>query len=174
MQITLALAEIKLISKRIEQKRDFIETYLSRSADRVDPLIKDGGAEEAIKREMQSIHDLEERLIVIRRAIAKANAENTLTVEGTTRSIADWLTWKREVAPQEQLLLQTMIKRIELWRAQTNSRGGVLVQPGTEGKSTDLVVNYSEQELANRSETLQKILGGLDGQLSLANATILI
>ena len=40
--------------------------------------------------------------------------------------------------------------------------------------SDDIVVNINEKELAEQAEALEEVLGSLDGQLSLKNATIYI
>ncbi|MFA5152932.1 MAG: hypothetical protein WC554_10255, partial [Clostridia bacterium] len=95
--ITEALAEVPTISKRIEKKQEFIRSFLSRQSAVRDPHEKDGGSSVLIQRELQGIKDLQQRLIDIRSAIQNANAENVITVEGTTQTIADWLTWRREV-----------------------------------------------------------------------------
>src|SRR5215831_611359 len=96
--ITEALAELKTIDKRIEKKREFVLSYLLRQEMFKDPLEKDGGSVSAIRREMQSIVDLEERRITIRRAVQQANERNSVMVGKQTRTIADWLVWRREVA----------------------------------------------------------------------------
>src|SRR5947209_5771802 len=110
--ITEALAELKTLDKRIAKKREFVLGYLLRQEMFKDPLEKDGGSVSAIKREMQSIHDLEERKILIRRAVQKANEHNTVTVARQTRSIADWLVWRREVAPVHQTFLANIRTKI--------------------------------------------------------------
>src|SRR5438105_988378 len=111
--ITEALAELKTIDKRIEKKREFVLGYLLRQEMFKDPLEKDGGSVSAIRREMQAIHDLEERKISIRRAIQQANERNTVTVAKQTRAIADWLVWRREVAPIQQQFLANIRGKIE-------------------------------------------------------------
>ena len=169
--ITEALAEIPTIEKRIEKKQQFILNYLYRQSSIRDPHEKDGGSGVLITREKQAIADLQERLIKIRAAIQKANAENTITVEDQTRTIVDWLTWRREVAPKEQYFLQEMINKINSMRA-TALRQGVSVTDKDTGFSSDYVVNIYERELAQQIEEMEIILGTLDGQLSLMNATI--
>lgn len=173
--ITLALAETKTIERRIEEKQKFITTYLTRPANRVDPLAKEGTSEEAVRRELQSIRDLEERLVLIRLAIADANAKTSVTVEGVTRTVAGWLAWKREVAPREQILLRTMRETIDMERKRGSTRVSVYnVSSPTPEPATlsDVIVSISETELAKSIESLEKTLGGLDGQLSLINATV--
>ena len=53
-------------------------------------------------------------------------------------------------------------------------RQGVSVTDKDAGFSSDYVVNVNELQLANEIEELETILGTLDGQLSLKNATIKI
>ena len=57
-----------------------------------------GGSVSAIKRELQAIHDLEERMVRIRRAIQHANQVTNVTIGKQARSIADWLVWRRDVS----------------------------------------------------------------------------
>ncbi len=171
--ITEALAEIPTIIKRIEKKEEFILNYLYRQSSIRDPHEKDGGSNVLIAREKQSIADLQERLIAIRSAIQKANSENTITIGNQTRPIVDWLTWRREIAPVRQEFLETMTRKINAMRQQAIKQG-VSVTDKDAGFSSDFVVNINERELAEDIETLENILGTLDGQLSLKNATTMI
>jgi hypothetical protein len=172
--ITEALAELKTIDKRIAKKREFVLTYLLRQEMFKDPLEKDGGSVSAIKRETQSINDLEERKIVIRRAVQQANERNTVAVGRQTRSIADWLVWRREVAPVQQQFLANIRARIEQARTEAARKGAGLSGSAETAKPNDVIVNVNEQELAREIEGLEDVLGTLDGQLSLKNATLMI
>jgi hypothetical protein len=172
--ITEALAELKTIDKRIAKKREFVLTYLLRQEMFKDPLEKDGGSISAIKREQQAIHDLEERKIVIRRAIQQANDRNSVTVARQTRSIADWLVWRRDVAPIHQQFLANLRAKIEQARTEAARKGAGLAGSAEAAKPNDVIVNVNEQELAREIEGLEDILGTLDGQLSLKNATLSI
>jgi hypothetical protein len=172
--LTEALAELKTIDKRIAKKREFVLGYLLRQEMFKDPLEKDGGSVSAIKREMQSIHDLEERKITIRRAIQSANEQNSVTVAGQSRSIADWLVWRREVAPVQQTFLANIRTRIEQARQEAARKGAGLSGSAESAKPNDVIVNVNEQELARQIEALEDVLGTLDGQLSLRNATLTI
>jgi len=172
--ITESLAELKTIDKRIAKKREFMLDYLLRQEIFKDPLEREGGSVSAIKREMQAVHDLEERKITIRRAIQQANEFNTVTVGKRTRSIADWLVWRREVAPQQQNYLASIRAKIEQARQEANRKGAGLTASADAAKPNDVVVNVNEQELARQIEELEEVLGKLDGQLSLKNATLLV
>jgi len=171
--ITEALAEIPTIEKRITKKREFILNYLYRQSSIRDPHEKDGGSSLLIARELQAITDLQTRLIKIRTAIQKANAENTIMIGNETRTIVDWLTWRREIAPKQQQFLKEMMNKISTMRQQA-IRQGVAVTDKDAGFSSDYVVNINERELADKIESLEDVLGTLDGQLSLKNATITI
>lgn len=174
MTITEALAEIKTVDKRIDSKRKFIETYLYRLDSLRDPHEKDGGSTELIKNEFQAIKDLEDRVVALRNAIQTANETNKITIEGDERSIADWLVWRREVSSKRGQFLNRL--RLNLAAARDAVKSGrVSYGAGQQPTSpADLIVNINEQELNREHEKLQNILGQLDGQLSLKNATVMV
>lgn len=174
LTITEALAEVKTIGKRIEKKRQFVVQYLMRQDMVRDPLEKDGGSVDALKRERQAISDLEQRVVDIRSAIARANDTNSITVKGKTRTIHDWLTWRREVAPGHQAFLGTLRQGITNIREQQRKLGVTVGTAAEITKPQDVVVNINERDLAEEIENTEEILGTLDGQLSLKNATITI
>lgn len=168
--ITEALAEIKTINKRILKKNEFVQQYLVRSEQMRDPLEKDGGSRVVIAQERQAIHDLEERWINIRTQIALANATNSLTIDGITRTIAEWLTWRREISPGQLGLLRGLSGGIQRVREEAHSRNLTIAASGT--SEGDVIVNIDEKELAEMAEGMETILGQLDGLLSLKNAQI--
>ncbi len=171
LTITEALAEIKTIGKRLEAKRTFVRQYLTRHVGLVDPLLKEGGSVQALREARQAITDLESRVVAIRMAIAEANNTTTVTVGPDTRTIAQWLVWKREVAPGHAAFLQSITQSIMGGRKQTQVR--LTAQKAGEASlegEVDTVVNVDEKALAQESEDLQTLLGELDGKLSLANA----
>lgn len=177
--ITEALAEIKTISKRISKKREHLNQFLARNEGMKDPMEREGGSAEFIRRERQAISDLEERVVDLRRAIATANAATMLSVNGDTRSIADWLTWRREVAPGQQQHVRQLQATIQNLRLQAAQKGVNLLSPSAsvqvgDVKPQDIVVNISEAELAEEADHLEDVLGTLDGLLSLKNATTTI
>jgi len=174
LTITEALAEIKTIDKRLEKKRQFVTGYLARQDIVKDPLEKDGGSVTALQRERQAISDLEERKIAIRAAISSVNAASGLTVGKTTRTISDWLVWKREIAPKRQSFLAELRRGIDEIRSQVLRKGGSIVESGGGTNQADVVVNINELELSEDIEALEEVLGNLDGQLSLKNAITLV
>lgn len=176
MTITEALAELKTIEKRIEKKKEFVFAHFWRQEAFKDPLASDGGSTAAISRERQAITDLEERRLTLRRAIAVANQATSIGLSGSTRTMADWIVWKREIAPQRQKFLNDLKTRIAGVRQNAMQKGYAIVAAVVEGGShnTDVLINVSEKALAEESESLEKAIGDLDGLLSLKNATVTI
>lgn len=173
MTITEALAEIKTIGARITKKQEFVLQNLGRPSGMRDPLEQSGGQIAAVKSERDSVESLCDRIVVLRRAIAKANAETLVTVHGKTLPISDWLIWKREVAPSKKKFLETLSAGIQKIRREASSRNIPVVsaQQGGEQTMSDYLVNIDERDLQMKIEEITEILGILDGQLSLKNAT---
>jgi hypothetical protein len=173
MTITEALAEIKLIDSKLDKKRSTIRTYLTRQDQLKDPLATEGGSVAFIKAEQQSIGDLENRKVTLRRAIARANEQTDVTVGNATKSIADWLVWRRDVAPGRQSFLTQLWQTIEAARRDAQSRGYAVVEGASSvTRPGDIVVNVDVAALSREAENLVEVLGNLDGQLSLKNATV--
>lgn len=170
MTITEALAEIKTINARVAKNLEFVRGYLIRD-DRVrDPFEgDDGGSRVQVDRYRQSSHDLRERVIKLRAAIHQRNATQTLEIEGVTRTLADWIVWRREVAQnlkQEQDAIASWINA-----ARAKQRQDAVAKPE---QPLQIVVNLDERKLAEDRDRIEKILGHLDGQLSLRNATTFV
>lgn len=177
MTITEGLAELKTLQKRIEKKREYVGGYIARQDGMKDPLEKDGGSAAMITRERQAIADLEGRRVAIRTAIQKVNQTTPITIAALTKTIAEWLTWRKEVAPGEQAFVTGLRQRVMQARTQAQQKGwGVVSATVTtaDTKPTDVVINVDEAALAAEAEQLETILGTLDGQLSLKNATVMI
>lgn len=177
--ITEGLADIKILTKRIEKKRQHILGFIARPEAMRDPLQPQGGSVEMIRREQQAVHDLEERIVEIRRLISHANNQSTITIRGETRSIFDWLTWRKEVAQATTRYLTTMRTQIDTIRRNAQQRGAktvsaLAVNVNQDLKPEDVLVNVDEDALAKQIEDHEAKLGVLDGQLSLKNATIQI
>jgi hypothetical protein len=173
--ITEALAEVPTLVKRIDKKQRFVTDFLARPANARDPHEKDGGSGPLLAQTLQSIKDLEERLIDIRSGIARANATHQITIGDKMRTITDWLTWRREIAEGQRSRLNSMAGTLRAVHQQAQSQGGKTTdnQSGT-AAPTDWIVNINEKDLSDQIEALETILGTLDGQLSLKNATITI
>lgn len=175
LTISEALAEVKTIDARLAKKQQFIGEHLFRQDRMRDPLEKDGGARAVIAQERQSMADLQERKLALRRAIGVANTETQVTVGGVMRSIADWLVWRREVAPTKKQILDGLASGIKQARQQAQQKGLAVVSTSDVATSpNDLIINVDERALAAEIEGLEEVLGKLDGQLSLKNATTVV
>jgi hypothetical protein len=181
MTITEALAEIKTIGKRLEKKRTGVLQNIGRDARLKDPL--DGGTVEFVKRERQAITDLEARIVTIRTAIASSNLSTFATVGAETRTVFEWLTFRREVAEGRRLFLAQMNNYIRQVREKVQKDGGRVITAnvastaiveGSGKQAIEVIIHLDEKELLEREENLLKILGDLDGKLSLLNATTVI
>lgn len=173
MTITEALAEIKTINKRIISKREFIEQYQLRADSLKDPLEKDGGSLSSVASAFQAIDDLEIRLVSLRQSIQKANDETMISIEGVEKSISAWLIWRREVAPNKSQFLHKLAYKLATVRDGLRRQPVSWNKPAQEQeKPLDIVVNMDEKKLSVESELMKNILGQLDGQLSLKNATV--
>lgn len=176
--ITEALAEVKTIGKRIETKQSQLRSFLFRDSRMKDPMEKDGGSEEFIKRERQAIADLQKRIIELRLAVQRANMTTVLALNGTAMTVYEWLIWRREVAPHLQVQLASMWNDLQGARTSAQRAGinvvaaSAAVQGNSEAR--EVIVNVNEQELARQREEVEKALGELDGRLSLLNATTMI
>lgn len=166
MTITEGLADIKTITARLIKKQEFVGQYAVRNEKLVDPLLKGGGSVAAIAAEMQAIGDLEQRIVVIRTGIHLVNLKTPLTVHGKTLSIMEWLTWRKEVAPARVKFLGNLRRGIDTFRTKNVMKDGAVEQ--------SITVNLDEAALAAEQENIAHILGDLDGQLSLLNATTTI
>lgn len=172
--ITEALAELKVIDKRIDTKRLAIGQYVVRQEIVKDPLEKDGGSVTYIERERQAVKDLEDQKVAIRRAIQAANVATDVTVNGVTRTIADWLVWRRDVSPKALAFIKTLSQNLNNIRSEQMRKGVKVVAAGETAGNQDIVVNINEQKLAEEIEQHEATLGTLDGLLSLKNATVTI
>lgn len=175
MTITEALAEVHLINKKLSKKRMEIKPLLTRLDHQADPYEKDGGSKKIVEETLQSINDLENRLVNIRSAIAKANLNETITVQGTTKSIFDWLAWRREVAEARSSFLNVTAATVQS-AVDRNAQSPVAFKDpdNNEPKFAKLKVNVDYKALQEERENIETILGELDGQLSLKNATITV
>jgi hypothetical protein len=175
LTITEALAEITTIGKRIDKKQEWIGQNLIRQDRLRDPLEKQGGTAAIITQELQAIADLQARLIMLRRAIQQANEATDVTINGVTRTIADWLVWRREIAPQLKGMLSRFASTVQDWRKQAAQKGlSVITTQDVAQSPNDLIINLNERWLAEQIDQHEQVLGALDGQLSLKNATVVI
>lgn len=180
LTITEALQEIKTINSRIQKKRDAVAKYIVRDSRIRDPFEDKGGSLTYIKQERQAIGDLEWRIIAIRTAIQQSNLSSAMEISGTVRSVAEWLTWRREVAAGQKNFLQMIFNSIVQTRQALQAKGGKVVAVASATVNLDkdapveAVVAVDEQETIQMIEGMENVLGTLDGRLSLFNATTTI
>ena len=168
--ITECLAEIKTIEKRLVKKRAFVLEHLTINQKMKDPFEESGGSPKVLKAERDSIRDLEDRIVKIRSAINRSNQSTELTIDGAKKTVAEWLVWRREVAPAYSKFLASMSNAISSKRLSMQSDYAYNKDAGND----DVVVHVDERELGSESENLEDVLGSLDGKLSLLNATTVI
>lgn len=175
LTITEALAELKTLDKRIQKKRESVGSFLMRQEAFKDPMEKTGGSFAFVQAERQAITDLESNIVAIRAEIQAANAETSVTIDGESRTITEWLVWRRDVAPKTQDFLRVLRTSIDGVRKKAIANGAMLVAPGQAATNqSDVIVNLDEKALSDEMERLETILGTLDGALSLKNATVTI
>ena len=172
--ITEALAELATLDKRLPKKAADMLPYVARLEQIKDPFVKTGGSEKYLAEQRQSFSDLQVRKIMLRSAIAKANAETVIEVAGRSMSVADWLVWKRECYAPYVSMLKGLLGQAQGARAEAQKRGVALVTTNTASTPEDIVVNVDEQGLVNEIDGMEEVYGRLDGLLSLKNATTMI
>lgn len=169
--ITEGLAEIKLITKKIASKKEYIGSNLVRIEGTKDPL-GDGRLE--IAKEVQSINDLYTRIVMIREAIAKANLQNTIAINGQTMTINSWLAFKREAGPHLTTFYKELYKNININQQNNVVRPQVTKDDNGNVKLVNYIYNYDLKAANDNAVSYQDIMDKLDGQLSLKNATVTI
>lgn len=178
--ITEALAEIKTIGKRLDKKREAVIQNIGRDSRLKDPL---ENSVDFVKRERQAIHDLERRIVAIRSAIQRSNLTTTCTVGDNTYTVQEWLNFRREIAANRQRFLTSLAASIRQIRDKVQREGGrvsfaaaaaAVTTIEGEKKPVEILIHLDEKELFSDQEGLEKVLGELDGKLSLLNATTLI
>jgi hypothetical protein len=173
--ITEALAEIKTIGKRIEKKRETIGQYIARQDVMKDPFQDRGGSRQVLAAETQSIADLSARIVTIRTAIARANADTSVDLGGRKMTIEEWLIWRREVLPGERAFLAKLRQGVSNIRAQASQKQvSVRSKEDDVTSVNDIIVNIDEKALSDNIENVETIAGQLDGMLSLKNATTFV
>lgn len=172
--ITEALSEVNLLKKKIEDADVGIRSMLVRAAHVPDLYAHHGGAEEVVRKTQQSSSDLRKRLIEIRSKISEANIKNQLTINGETRSIFDWLSWKREIYPGLERSLKEQIQTIKASVQKESERPEVWKDHEGKVQIVTYIRNADLKTLEDEYLRLVDTYGKLDGQLSLKNATLIL
>ena len=173
--ITEALAELKTLDKKIESSKKFVMDYSVRQGTTIDPLDDEGGSDKVIPQKMQSIDNLLERKIAIRKAINASNQNAVVEINKVKRTVEEWLIWKRDVYQKEMAFLESLQRKIVDARSQCVAKGMTLRDDGGQpSKVTEVSSFIKESNLQRRIEETREIYGVLDGKLSLFNATTTI
>ena len=175
MVITQALAEIATIGKRLQKKQQMVVGNAFRLDSLRDPFEKDGGTRTVLTAELQSIRDLQSRIVTLRGAINRCNSTIRVSVGDVTKTVEDWLIWRREVAPLQRQFLTVLNKTIlDARQAALKSGGTVKTADQSDGSKADILVNIDEKALYAQIEEHENIMGTLDGLLSMHNATTVL
>lgn len=165
--ITEGLAEIKTLNKRIEKARKFVLDHLFLRG--LDPMIKDGGMRAQVDKTTQQANDLAARLVDIKMAINGVNMETDLSIDGQTLTIAKWLIWRREVSAGIGVFQAQLIARINQVRQEVKKED--LNLSDSIQSVEDVAMHINEVQLQEQIDQHEKIMGELDGKLSMLNAT---
>lgn len=183
--ITEALAEIKTIEKRIEKKRQAVIGNIARDSRLKDPLADAEGmtSEKFIAQERQAIEDLETRIVTLRSAIQRKNFETPCKVGDESKTIQEWLNFRRDVADKRRLFLMTITSSLRSLREQAQAKGARVTGVGISSQAivqagdkppVELILHLDEKKLIEATEEHEQTMGELDGKLSLLNATTVI
>jgi len=165
MTISAALAQIKILKDRCTLAVKEATKYVARPETLKDPLETSGGSTVFVASKLQSAADMRERIIRIRTKIQESNIQQKVTVGGVTRTVAEWLTWKRDISTDEFGEISELRRGIDGARARRTTTGV---------DATNATVSLDEKVLAERNDRLVTIFGELDGALSQHNATTTI
>ena len=173
MTITEALAELRLIDKKMEKARQIANANVSRMSHVEDPHKE--GSHVLVSRELQSIRDLGVRRVRIREAISQANLKIKIKIGKLDQSLSSWLTWKREVAIPEQNTIQGIADRAQKAFAQAQSNPQLYREnKDDEPQLAKLVLNVDIADLNAEALEIEETLGVLDGKMTLMNSTTVI
>lgn len=170
--ITEALAEINLIKKKIEDGETGIKVMLVRASHVPDFYQDHGGAAVMIQRTQQALKDMRTRLLSLRSGISRANIENQITINGESKSIFDWLTWKRELYQPLERALKDHIQTLKASADKEASRPEVWKDQEGRTQLVSYIRNADLKTIEDEYNRIVDVYGKLDGQLSLKNATI--
>ncbi len=164
MSITQALAELKLLRKRIDSALNgakFIAMVTKKS------MMDRGRFESQARGSMQSYRDLLDRYYKLKSAIVRSNATTEVTIAGRTYSMAEAVERKRSIE-QERSLLHAMMEQYASVTAehkrhcdaeQARVDRMLAVELGKDSKTNiDVVRSLTEAILAeNRAEVLDPL-----------------
>jgi len=171
LTIHQALAEAKRITEKLGARHNEAGELLCRPNITMDPH-GEGGSEAKLQASLNSTNDLALRLVMLRVAVMQSNMESGLTVEGESRTVFAWLTWRRDVAPRLFAFWKALQQREADSVKWERSMAG---QPSEPNKPTpQLVWNLPLGTPSEQVERIGDLLSALDGALQTHNATATI
>jgi hypothetical protein len=174
LTITEALSELNLIKKKVDNKRKVVAGSLLKAKHEKDAYESVGGIKQFITNELQSIDDLDSRYLKIKGSIAKANIDNSITVNGFTKTIHDWLNWKRDLSDIQKKFVFNLYSFPKGELERLSKQPQVYKDEKQEARLVEFESNIDYPSFLKKSEELNDTFDRLDGQLSLKNATIVI
>lgn len=115
MTLTKALAELKLLSKRIDKSVEHMEPVAIRKGNKFDASIKSQkDFEKEVRAKWQSLSDLMARRRKIKTALVVANATTNVTVNGETMTIAEAIERKNMSDVEQKICFKAREKLVEV------------------------------------------------------------
>jgi hypothetical protein len=176
MTVTELFAEIKLTREKVLKKNSSILKYAAVAGKLRDPLERQGGSEAFIKAETQAVRDLQARLVRMLTAMHKSNMKVQCTIEGETKSVYEWLVWRKEIFPALSGHYGNLLMGAQTIRANEQRSSAMANSKSQDGTAPEVVVQvfFDEKQTMAEAEKLTAIYQKLDGQLSLLNATTVV
>lgn len=174
MTITEALAEVRLIEKKIIKQQKIVFENRSRLSHVADPYADAGGGKKAVESAFQSVRDLGKRLADIRISISVANQATMLELNGREMSITGWLAWRREVAPQHLKFMEKLSGAVSKDQEQIENNPPAYKDENGKVLLSEIIYNVDKSNLDKEIISFDETLSILDGKLSLLNATVVV
>lgn len=163
MKIIEALKELPLLEKRINKQCEQIMEYAALGSHEESPF----GTREAHRKQLESLvqsnKDLASRYEKLKLALTLTNASVKVDILGTTKTIAEWITFKSSTY---RYLAKTLTS-LDLVKASQRVRE-VKVDI-TEGIRVERM--YDEQDRNRQLNNLSELFDKVDGTLEVVNAT---
>lgn len=165
MKLIEALKELPLIEKKVARNVEKLREYAS-AVDNGKVDLK--FSTEALQRKeieslLQSSNDLANRADKLRRAIALTNANTNVTIKGETRTILEWISFRRNTFQLRLSALQALSDT-----ASTQQMRNTPVDPAV---GIRVVRFYDEKNKNEKIEDLHNLYDAVDSTLEIVNAT---
>jgi flagellar motility protein MotE (MotC chaperone) len=165
MTIVEALKRLRIIEKKVQSNCTEITRYASGLSTRKPVFESEARQRKEVSSLVQSSADLLKEYLDLKRRIEVTNLNTTVEIEGSSRSIAEWLIVKRKVA---DLLISVYNSMNDTAAAGERREDRMYSAPGA---AAQVVRYYSEEE---KNKLLRKMMdqkAAIDGRLEVINAT---